>query len=362
MKNYFPVSFGCDPEFFFEEGGKIIGAEKVLGKLPGGELKVIDNGREYGKVIIDGVQGEMNPTPNNCRESHAYYIGTIFTQLKNHLPKGVSVNFDQMVDVTEDEMVSLNPKSQQFGCTPSMNVYGAQPVQIQDASKYLKRSAGGHVHLGYVYDSYRGLGLLAPEKIVPILDILVGNTCVLLDRSEGNKERRKNYGRAGEYRLPSYGIEYRTLSNFWLHNYTMMHFVFGLCRQAMNIVGNDMAEEFLKLVDQKDIIKAINENDFDLAMSNFKKIVPFLQKTPDNGSYPLNENSIIPFMFLVEEGYKNVFEGGIDPWVALVKREINGDYTGWDNRVGFESWAYNMNEKLKSEKKEYYDSIVKSLS
>ena len=75
-----------------------------------------------------------------------------------------------------------------------------------------------------------------PLLAVKILDIVVGNTCVIMDRAPSQVERRKVYGRAGEYRLPAHGIEYRTLSNFWLRSYQLTHLVFSLARFAINIL------------------------------------------------------------------------------------------------------------------------------
>lgn len=351
MDKYFKIFLGSDPEFFYKKDGKVIGAEKVLGQLPNKQIGL--GFGDSGKVIIDGVQAELNPTASDCRESHLFFVGNLLRDVRKKLPPGVTAHFDQLVDIDKSEMESLSKNCQQFGCTPSFNVYGAQEVEVRDASKYFKRSAGGHIHLGYNNDMVRATGILEPSKLVPILDIIVGNTCVLLDRSEGNKERRKNYGRAGEYRTPKYGIEYRTLSNFWLDNYIVAHLVFGLCRQAVNYVANGMDKEILRLVDQKDIIKAINENDFDLALENFKKIVPILRKTPNNGAYPLNYNSIVAFLFLVEKGYKNVFPCGIEQWENLLDT--------WFSKTGFENWANAMDYKLKKEKVEYYNSLVESL-
>ena len=77
------VVIGCDPEFFFAKKGKIIGAEKVL---PEDGLKYVPSwGESKSKIIIDGVQAELNPRPNSCRASLADEISQCF--------KTVSKNF-----------------------------------------------------------------------------------------------------------------------------------------------------------------------------------------------------------------------------------------------------------------------------
>jgi hypothetical protein len=59
------ITMGCDPEFFFTDGrGKVVGSEKVLPKKG---MDVDAGWGSGGKVIIDGVQAELNPPANTCR-------------------------------------------------------------------------------------------------------------------------------------------------------------------------------------------------------------------------------------------------------------------------------------------------------
>lgn len=357
MEKHFNIFMGSDPEFFFKKDGKIIGAEKVLGKFGG---KFVSS---RGTVIIDGVQAELNPQPSYCRNIASSNIACIIQELESSLPKGVTISLEQTVPITKKELESLIPDNRCFGCTPSFNVYGDNPIGIKDASKYYKRSAGGHIHIG-TYEGGVTKEMLDPVQLVPLLDILVGNTAVLLDRSVGNIERRKNYGRAGEYRVPPHGLEYRTLSNFWLYNHTLMHLMFGLVRQAVNYLGNGKRDEILALVNKEDIIKAINENDFDLAMSNFKKLIPLFNQMKISGTYPMTKTTIIPFLYLVEKGYKNEFKNGYGTYVGgadMVTHENGGRYRKNQLRSGFENWANNMNMQFKGEKKDVYKSIMKKL-
>ena len=304
---------GCDPEFFFANAdGTIVGSEKIMETGHIGE-------KNGSKCVIDGVQAELNPLPSTCREGLASQISYCFKNLKAHFDAkkiNVAVKVDPLVDITRDELNSLSDKSKVFGCAPSVNIYEGGESKIKvDPKKYLKRSAGGHIHLGNALDGWlkppyteeqhkityastinvarhlkRTLSEI-PEITIPILDIVVGNTCVLLDRFEGNKERRANYGRVGEYRVKPYGLEYRSLSNFWLRSYPLMSFVMGLSRYAIHLVDqstpdNDYVKALFEAVDRKNIVKAVNENDFDLAYANFKKIEPILLDAAGSGDYP----------------------------------------------------------------------------
>lgn len=321
MIKYRSIELGCDPEFFFEKDGKIIGAEKVL---PADGLHALDTSGIYrGKIIIDGIQAELNPVQDTCRELVAYRIHLAFKSLRQLMEdKGVRCNFSPTVEVTQDEMDSLSDGSKQFGCAPSKNTGGESKIAITDASKYMKRSAGGHLHFGGRNDAEVMAVLRNPEVLVPILDIIVGNTCVLLDRDSGNIERRKVYGKAGEYRTPSHGLEYRTLSNFWLKDYVVLSFVFGIARQAILAVADGHAKEFMDAVNMKDVVNAINNNDYELALKNFNKMVKVLVKiTPDyQEAYPLGKDNLKQFRHFFEKGLDYWFKGDIfTNWVYDTK-------------------------------------------
>ena len=326
------VNFGCDPEFFFSKSGKTVGAEKVLP----------ENGLYSGdsKIIIDGVQAELNPSPRSCRALLGSEIGRCFQEINKQLKtlKGLRISSSTTVKVTKKEMSSLSEKSQKFGCSPSKNLSGNSEMSIKDASKYMSRSAGGHIHIGVAGNCKATREVLDnPDTLVQILDIIVGNTCVLIDRDKGNIERRKVYGKAGEYRTPPHGVEYRTLSNFWLRSYQLFGMVMGLTRQSVHICTDGFADKFIKLVDREKIVKAINTNDYDLAMQNFKAILPLLLKiTPENNGYSVHGGNIKEFMYFIEKGIDYWFkEEMLEHWVKhiygkagfelFLKREVLSD-------------------------------------
>lgn len=292
------VTFGTDPEGFFAKDGQIIGSEKLI-PIAGLETNA-------GKIVRDGVQFELNPRSNGTVLGLAQNIGTLFARLAQAVAEvpGVSVCFDGLVEVSREELDSLSPECQVLGCNPSYNVYGDKPINV-DPYTYQKRSSGGHIHLGLPKDG--ALMQRGNRRLVPVLDVLVGNTAVLLDRDPGCAERRENYGRAGECRFPSHGLEYRTTSNFWLRDYSLMSFAFGMAQLAyvlteQGLSGNTaMWEDFTKRVSIKNITKAIDTNDFGLAMRNFKKLVPFLRKHLPAQGFPLTPKNIPAFIGLAED-------------------------------------------------------------
>lgn len=291
------IIMGCDPEFFFKRKGRVIGAERVISldrKKSPNLWDDPDYKKTNGNIIIDGVQAELNPVAGTCRESNAYRISKLFIELDKQLKvkfkpeEMVSICLDQTVRISKSELAKLDPKNQVFGCSPSFNAYGEE-IQLDAVNplEYRKRSAGGHIHIGTGTQFKNTKDMKNPteatNRFVRLLDIIVGNTCVLMDRDAGNKERRRMYGRAGEYRLPAHGIEYRVPSNFWLQSYTLMSMVFSLCRFAYAVSKSGQADLFLNAVSEKDVRHAINHNDFNMATKIFSTIEPLLLGTTPEG-------------------------------------------------------------------------------
>jgi len=346
---HFNPPLGCDPEFFFKLDGVVIGAEKVFEKnglrntVPSVNDLCVVQGTES-KFIIDGVQAELNPRPNTCRANLANEISACFKTLKKELEKqgkGVSVDLSRSITLTEQELSSLDKENQKLGCMPSKSVYANAGVKLAevDGTKHLQRSAGGHIHIGVESHNVGLKEMVAkdPDKVVQMLDLICGNTCVLIDRDEGNKERRKLYGRAGEYRLPKHGLEYRTLSNFWLESYHLMSFAFGTARLAIELVADKannqkFIEAFLGSVNQVDVQKAINENDFDLALQNYKKIEPLIGQVTGQcptEHFALNKSTLPAFEYFVhsakEKGLKHYFkQDPITHWTTLPECHADG--------------------------------------
>jgi hypothetical protein len=332
-KLYSPY-FGCDPELFIAQGQRIIGAEKAIPEtgLPA--------------IVLDGVQVELNPQPEPCRANLINNISAAMKTLSRHLEskdKTLSISFRQVIEVDKQELDSLGEKAKILGCAPSRNAYDMSASIRVNPAAYMKRSAGGHIHLGLNYHS--GSPTYSPswkepplqaalkehkERLIPLLDVLLGNTCVLLDRDPSNVERRQVYGRAGEYRLPAHGLEYRTLSNFWLRSSRWTSFVLGMARMAVNVLANELTTEkayqwpavttLLELIDMEHIRTAINTNNFDLAWKNFEAIKPFFSRHVKVGSWSLTGHRLPVFEFYLDNNK-----------MPVVQPELTDPITHWNN-------------------------------
>lgn len=264
-------SLGSDPEFFFvgNKTGNVRGSERII---PEAGIKVASS-----EFVRDGIQVELHPNPSTCRALAAHEIVRCMKGIRDVLQKDgrFNLSFDQVVKVTSYELGVLSEDSKKFGCAPSFNSHneGKESEITVNPAKYKYRSAGGHIHIGSG-DSYPVIRNY--DVMAQVLDVILGNTCVLLDRHPLTKERRKVYGRAGEYRKPVYGIEYRVLSNFWMKSYQLMSLVYGLARFSVTVMNSHLEDDLLKRVDMSKVIQAINENDYELALENFATLEAFI--------------------------------------------------------------------------------------
>lgn len=297
-----PISgllYGTDPEAFLARGGAIIGSEKVI--------PAKDDPNALMGVVRDGVQVEFNPPPARTIAELGLNFRGVVDRLVTHLRKypKVSIDWRDLVEVTRAELDSLSPENQVLGCQPSENAYGMKPITAGEY--YPKRSAGGHLHFGGLGQTIwnQTYGVDHRADIVPLLDIFVGNTCVMVDRGPGQPERRVNYGRAGEYRKQPHGLEYRTLSSFWTRAYPLMDLVFGLGQLAVSIafltVNGDRVEDSLRdVVDIDNFILAIDSNDYTLARRNFETLIPFFETHLPKEGFPISPKTIGKFLSLSE--------------------------------------------------------------
>src|SRR5690606_20951516 len=114
----------------------------------------------------------------------------------------------------------------------------------------------GHVHVGY--DNQEAIN---PIQLVRALDLFLGIPSVLLDN---DTRRRQLYGKAGCFRKKPYGVEYRTLSNFWIHSEDLIKFVYKGARKAVAMVEKGF-EITVRDPIAKEIISCIDNSDRDRA-------------------------------------------------------------------------------------------------
>lgn len=309
------AAIGSDPELFFVRGDEVVPSKLVV---PAGGS---------GGVIRDGFQGELNPSANGCRQTAGSNIANAFLEaVRLAREAGTEVSMKIGHRMPDSVWKSTPMAMRRFGCNPTENAHELRFHRVTGLRERF-RAAGGHIHIGLSRGTMND-----PAKLVSIMDIVAGNTCVLVDRDPDNAERRKNYGRAGEYRIKPYGIEYRVLSNFWLKSYTLWSMASVLVRNAASIYSVGFADELLARFDMAKVRKAINTNDFELAKENFLILSDFLKEKKAYG-HGLNAARVDRFFRWATQKADPLAQ-----WDTLDKT-INS----WENKrhqsgVGFESF------------------------
>jgi Phage phiEco32-like COOH.NH2 ligase-type 2 len=246
------MSLGCDPEIFAVHGnGTIFPAWEYMPNeetalATAKDWKLLGYGDTAGIVCPevvpaywDGAQAEFAPWGKSCLE--VLHYGTR-TGLKAVLDRArmkdakARLTLQNVVELPEAVLRDTDDKFIQFRCSQSHNVYNDPGDVIQNAREYKYRCAGGHVHIGLT----RRFTAPAIEQIVRGLDGVLGVAGVSLAAGIDNPERRHTYGRAGEFRLPQHGLEYRVLSNFWLSHPAIAMLVFELARATVRLAESGL--------------------------------------------------------------------------------------------------------------------------
>jgi hypothetical protein len=219
----FHCTLGTDPEVFVLDGnGELLPAFEFLPD----KTKV-----GQGQAFWDGFQAEFTVKPAGCL---AYHVDDIRAGLKSLLTaahkhdKKAKLSIASVTEVPQKILQTGKTEHVILGCDPSKNIYGNSGMNPGDGRDLPVRFAGGHIHLGLDYKSIPNF----VEKAVKSMDALLGVACVSLFAAMDSPLRRQYYGLAGEYREPSHGLEYRTLSNGWLCDPAITHFTFDLARES----------------------------------------------------------------------------------------------------------------------------------
>jgi len=205
------IYVGFDPEVFLKnKDGKFISAVGLVGGSKE-HPKSIGNGCY---VQEDNVAVEFNTPPVDVFEDKAAekikgYFQYVMDWLEENVckPNGLVIATEASAIFDDDQLQTEAAKT--FGCDPDYNAYTGQENSKPIGPQGL-RTCGGHIHVGY-----GNCNKELNKYIIKYLDQELGLHSVLEDT---DSRRRILYGKAGAYRDKSYGVEYRTLSNYWIND------------------------------------------------------------------------------------------------------------------------------------------------
>jgi len=229
---------GSDIECFLTKEGKFVSS---IGRIGGSKADPLATGRRGCFLQEDNVAAEFNVNPT--RDPSEMWDDIVF-------------NMDLLRDMTATEPLMVpsanfpeeeldHPKAREFGCDPDYNAWldGYVNEAPDSSSNATLRSCGGHIHIGRTDIAEN------PDQaieLIKLLDFYLGVGSILLDN---DTKRRKLYGKAGSYRMKDYGVEYRTLSNFWASRKVLVEWVFANIEKAMTDFDNKIT---LKSIFEKD--------------------------------------------------------------------------------------------------------------
>lgn len=249
------ITVGCDPEIFITEGNKVVSFHN---KLNGKVKEPVPFG--YGQILEDGCTLEFNlPPALSCEE-----FDRGIEEMLRDISSRWSYSEVSCHEFSREEIDS--PLCWEIGCNPS---YNAASLIKTRAIKYCDgfRAAGGHIHLGF-----DNVTKELQSKVGVMCDYFLGLPSVLMDKQ--GQDRRKVYGKAGDIRFKPYGVEYRTLSNFWIFKTELREWVYVQAIKAAETAMNEEAFGLLvETVNPFDVQEAINSGEVNDVMYLLKELI-----------------------------------------------------------------------------------------
>ncbi len=202
-------TYGADPELMLYDTvkNKIVSAIGVLKndkytpiELPMGIMMYADN------VLV-----EFSFPP--CRD-HASFVESLRNALQygqNHL--GPRYRFIAKAAHVYDDEELADPKALEGGCSPNFDVYAGAPNMPPKFEGGL-RTGSFHIHIGSDQLQTRE----TKDAMIKYLDLCLGVPSLVFDHDSTSQQRRKLYGKAGEFRPTPYGVEYRVLGPYALRS------------------------------------------------------------------------------------------------------------------------------------------------
>lgn len=257
------IKVGADPEFFVETNDGIIPAVNMVAGTKYDPLACIK-----GAMQVDGLALEFNIDPATNEDEFLEHIVTVRDQTLNAakansgldlvISKAVGHHFGM------GTLRELPREATILGCEFDYTMTGRRnSTSEESAGDY--RCTGGHVHIGWGEDmdasensghfidtcSVAKLCLYLLEK--PLRMKMYFDTC-----DEGNRRqawenerdeqlRQVLYGGNGAFRPKSYGMEYRGLSNAWIHEERYIRYVYRRVQVIMEMLQEGILSDSNKM-------------------------------------------------------------------------------------------------------------------
>lgn len=258
------IRIGSDPEVFLKSkvDGRLVSS---IGIIPGSKHRPFKTAN--GSVQPDNITAEFNSNPSSIASEFVANHKAIMADLESII-KPYELELLILSSVVAPKSILNHPDAVRAGCQPDFNVWeerdNATPMLVGGL-----RGAGGHLHISFPQVEGRSdrESIRLRCDYVKGCDMILGVPSVIIDR---DKRRKKLYGKAGAARLKfkdyhGYdGVEYRTLSNFWLASDELMSWAFNSAKRVgdnlelISKVAKDNGETLVDIINNGSVSKAKN--------------------------------------------------------------------------------------------------------
>ena len=265
------ISVGTDTEFFLNDAnGNLVSAIRYIN---GGKYNpvALPSG---GGVTYDNVCMEFATPVAFSKEEFIAAVGKTMSEAVGMLPEGVVPVQLASADFPPSELE--HEEARRFGCDPDFDAWRVAMNEVPEgAQDRTFRSAGGHLHVGYMANSDNDFLLDPWGKIMAVkaLDIVLGIPMTLIDTHESAIARRQLYGKAGCHRATDYGVEYRSMSNFWVSSPVLVNLVYDMAREAMRLVRENKLDELIAAITEEEVVRIINTGDVSAAQAVWTNVL-----------------------------------------------------------------------------------------
>lgn len=229
-----PITIGADPELFiYDSNGDLLIPEKFT---DGTKERPSYNLVGTCGISADGFAFELTPGCVDFRSSLYLFRRIEYTKnklkgyLERTLDRKVVISTDCYAEIPENLLLKAPDKTVEFGCDPDFSMEGnLNTINVGDPRKVFYRTAGGHIHIGFVPKGYPFLKEgESPSSCLPLMRdcIMFASVFNYLNTYYGKEierllpedevKRKRLYGAGCPFRPKKYGLELRMFSNKWM--------------------------------------------------------------------------------------------------------------------------------------------------
>jgi hypothetical protein len=242
-------TIGADPEVFV---GDDVSVRSVIGKIGGSKhmpRPLVKLGPGFA-VQEDNVAMEFNIPACSTKAQFVSSINKATGYLSGLIRETHGLRFDKRSAVSFPETEFYDPAAYEFGCEPDYNAWTRRANPRPKAKDKNLRSCGGHIHIGF--------NDVDPHEVVKACDLFLSVPAQMMDNGE---LRKQLYGKAGAFRMTEYGVEYRSLSNFWIFDSRLIEWAYDNTERALDAVRAGMSFD----EEKNSILEAVDNGDKDIA-------------------------------------------------------------------------------------------------